>query len=117
MKWATKVTTDSKKLEKDNKELALITIEGIAQEENSGSLTKCSRNMEETINNIEAINERPEKLNEKLVKLMAMMQGTSENLKQLNDDVKNLRKDMQEQFDDMKRMNDDIQTLKQNVVE
>ena len=117
MKWGTNVTTVSKKHEKDNKESVLNTIDGIGQEEHSRSLTKCSRNRAETINKSEAVSERLEKLNEKLVKLMRMVQGNCENFKQLNDDVTNLRKDMQEKFDDMKRMNDDTQTLKKNAVE
>ena len=94
-----------------------IVIEEIRVEDTSDSLTKYSGIKSETINQIAAINESFEKLNEKLFKLKTTVEGISDKVEQLNDDVMNLKKDKEGKFDDIKRTNDEKQTLLKNVLE
>ena len=90
-----------------------ITIEEIREKEN---FVSWSRNKVEVINQSDAMNESLEKIDEKLSKLMTMVERNSDNFDQLNEEVTNLKKDMHGKFDDMKRIDDDLQTLKKNVM-
>ena len=63
------------------------------------------------------MDESLEKLNEKLINVMTILQGNSGNIEQLNHDLSNLKKDVQGKFDDIRKTIDDMQTLKENEVE
>lgn len=89
----------------------------IAEDENSESLTKGSGNKSEITTQIGALNESLEKLNEKLIKVMSLVQVNSDNFKQLSNDLTNLKNDVERKFDDIKRTNYDTQTLMKNMVE
>ena len=117
VKWATNVDTVSKEHEKDNKESRLIRIEEVGVNENSESLTACLRSRSEVTTQNSAINEALEKVDEKLIKVMSILQRNTDNIEQLNDDLTNLKKDVKRKFDDMKQKIDDLQTLKENVMD
>ena len=95
------MATVSKEHKKDNTDSKSITIEGIGVDENSESLTKCLGNKSEVTTQNEAINKAQDNLNEKLNKVMTILQRNTDTTEQLNNDLTNLKKDVQGIFDDM----------------
>ena len=111
------MATISKEHEKDNTDSKSITIEGIGVDENSESLTKCLEKKSEVTTQNRAINEALDKLNEKLYKVMTILQRNTDTTEQLNNDLTSLKKDVQGKFEDMKRVSDEkFENLKKNVM-
>ena len=79
--------------------------------------TKCLEKKSEVTTQNGAINEALDKLNEKLYKVMTILQRNTDTTEQLNNDLTSLKKDVQGKFEDMKRVSDEkFENLKKNVM-
>ena len=95
----------------------MIRIKGIGVDENNELSTACLGNRPEVITQNSAIDKALEKVDEKLFKVMTILQRNTDNIEQLNNDLTNLKKDEQGKFDDMKQIIDDMKALRKNVDE
>ena len=92
----------------------MIRIKGIGVDENNELSTACLGNRPEVITQNSAIDKALEKVDEKLFKVMTILQRNTDNIEQLNNDLTNLKKDEQGKFDDMKQIIDDMKALREN---
>ena len=96
IKWATKVTIIKSGKEKDNEESEPVTLKETWADANSELMIKCSGKKTTVTTQIEEIKGSLDRLNEKLMEVMAMMQRNFDNIERMNDDTMILKEDLVE---------------------